>query len=133
MKELHVPEITGQSRVAAPNIPALLDEHQIKFQPVSCVNWKDYPYCPEVAFRIAHTGDFILLNYRVKEESVRAIAAEDNGRVWEDSCCEFSSSFRKIRKKTCIIILNATAEVPSLSVADNQATDLMLLKTFSSR
>ena len=62
MKELHVPEITGQSRVAAPNIPALLDEHQIKFQPVSCVNWKDYPYCPEVAFRIAHTGDFILLN-----------------------------------------------------------------------
>lgn len=89
MKELHVPEITGQSHVAAKDIPTLLDTHQVEFQPISCVNWKDFPYCPEVSFRMAHTGDCILLNYRVKEESVRAIAAEDNGRVWEDSCCEF--------------------------------------------
>ena len=89
MKELHVHEITGHSLVPAKDIPALLDENHIEFQAIDCVNWKDYPYRPEVEFRIAHTGDTILLNYRVKEESVRAVAAEDNGRVWEDSCCEF--------------------------------------------
>ena len=84
MKELHVHEITGHSLVPAKDIPALLDENHIEFQAIDCVNWKDYPYRPEVEFRIAHTGDAILLNYRVKEESVRAVAAEDNGRVWED-------------------------------------------------
>ena len=89
MKELHVHEITGHSLVPAKDIPALLDENHIEFQAIDCVNWKDYPYRPEVEFRIAHTGDAILLNYRVKEESERAVAAEDNGRVWEDSCCEF--------------------------------------------
>jgi len=40
-------------------------------------------------FRIAHTTDSILLHYKVSEESVRAVADTDNGRVWEDSCMEF--------------------------------------------
>lgn len=89
MKELHVHEITGHSLVPAKDIPALLDENHIEFQTIDCVNWNAYPYRPEVEFRMAHTGEAILLNYRVKEESIRAVAAEDNGRVWEDSCCEF--------------------------------------------
>lgn len=88
MKELHVHEITGHSLVPAKDIPALLDENHIEFQAIDCVNWNAYPYRPEVEFRMAHTGEAILLNYRVKEESIRAVAAEDNGRVWEDSCCE---------------------------------------------
>ena len=65
MKELHVHEITGHSLVPAKDIPALLDENHIEFQAIDCVNWKDYPYRPEVEFRIAHTVDAILLNYRV--------------------------------------------------------------------
>lgn len=79
--------------VSPQQIPALLDANQIPFEAIRCVNWKDYPYCPEVKFRIAHTGDGILLEYRVKEESVRAAADTDNGRVWEDSCCEFFLQF----------------------------------------
>jgi hypothetical protein len=41
-----------------------------------------------VEFAIAHTGQEILLWWRVSENCVRAEAASDNGRVWEDSCCE---------------------------------------------
>ncbi len=70
-------------------LPALLDAQGIGFQRIAEVNWKDYPYCPEVQFRIAHARTMILLHYRVKEKSVRAVATADNGRVWEDSCVEF--------------------------------------------
>ncbi len=70
-------------------VPSLLDGNGIEFQPLDVVNWKDYPYKPEVSFRIAHTGREILLHYKVKEASVRAVASGDNGRVWEDACVEF--------------------------------------------
>ena len=54
------------------------------------VCWADqYPYAPEMKFRIAHSGDYIIINYKVKEKAVRAVAETDNGNVWEDSCCEF--------------------------------------------
>lgn len=43
-------------------VPSLLDGNGIEFQPLDVVNWKDYPYKPEVSFRIAHTGREILLH-----------------------------------------------------------------------
>ena len=90
MKTMNVSKVVpGEGRLQAQDIPALLDASAIPFHSICCVNWKDYPYCPDVKFRIAHTGDGILLEYRVKEASVRAVADADNGRVWEDSCCEF--------------------------------------------
>ena len=61
------------------------------FQPVNTVNWTDFPYCPDVEFRIAHTSDAILLHFKVREASVRAVAGQDNGPVWEDACVEFFS------------------------------------------
>lgn len=61
------------------------------FQSINTVNWKAFPYQPEVQFRIAHTDDAILVHYKVKEASVRAVAAGDNGAVWEDACVEFFS------------------------------------------
>ena len=54
---------------------------------------KDFPYQPSVSVSIAQTGANLLLHYRVREEEVRAVAAADNGRVWEDSCCEFFCKF----------------------------------------
>lgn len=75
----------------AQDIPALLDNENIACQPINIVNWKTYPYQPEVAFRIAHTNDAILLHYIVTENSVRAKYGEDNGSVWTDSCVEFFS------------------------------------------
>ena len=75
----------------AVKVPTLLDQEAVAFQPISCVNWADYPYKPEVEFRIAHPDDTILLHFKVKEESIRAHYGEDNGSVWTDSCVEFFS------------------------------------------
>ena len=55
---------------------------------IDIVNWSDYPYRPKVEFRIVYGDSALLLQYRVKEQSVRAVAAADNGEVWKDSCVE---------------------------------------------
>ncbi|MDE6703520.1 MAG: hypothetical protein K2K00_07575 [Muribaculaceae bacterium] len=87
VKRLEIPIVD----VAA--VSAALDRAEIPFHKIENVNWTDYPYCPEVRFRIAHTGDSLLLNYRVTEDAVRAAAQADNGPVWEDSCVEFFITF----------------------------------------
>ena len=90
MKSLLVKHIKSTSAITAKNLRSLLDENGIEWNPIDNVCWaEDYPYAPKVKFRIAHTGNFILINYRVVEKAVRAVAETDNGNVWEDSCCEF--------------------------------------------
>ncbi len=88
-KNLVIKKIVCTASPEGEAVPALLDANNIAFQPIDVVNWKEYPYKPEVSFRIAHTGKEILLHYKVKEASVRAVADKDNGRVWEDACVEF--------------------------------------------
>lgn len=88
MKSLSIKKIEA-SAVEASAVPALLDEAGIGFHPIACVNWPEYPYQPEVKFRVAHTGKEILLHYQVVEASVRAVATHDDGKVWEDACVEF--------------------------------------------
>lgn len=57
---------------------------------IGCCNWPDaYPYAPRVAFRMFHTGDLLWLRFDVEERYTKAEVAEDNGRVWTDSCVEF--------------------------------------------
>lgn len=90
MEELNVKKVSMAS-VPVESVPALLDEEKVAFQPINTVNWEDFPYNPVVEFRIAHTEDTILLHYKVKEASVRAVAGRDNGSVWEDACVEFFS------------------------------------------
>ena len=53
------------------------------------VNWAEYPYAPEVTFRVAHSDKAVAVMYEVAEDNVRAVAMESNGPVWEDSCVEF--------------------------------------------
>ncbi len=73
------------------DVPAMLDAEGVQFVAIDTNDWSaEYPYTPKAEFRIAHTGKSIVINYRVEEDSVRAVAA-DNGNVWEDSCCEFFS------------------------------------------
>lgn len=90
MKELNVKKVS-LANVAVENVPALLDKEKVDFQPINTVNWEAFPYQPEVQFRIAHTDDAILVHYKVKEASVRAVVTGDNGAVWEDACVEFFS------------------------------------------
>ena len=92
MKHLSVKKI-ATSVARAEDVPALLDAQGVEFQPIDCVDWAaDYPYAPKVEFRIAHKGDAVLIEYRVSEQSVAAVAPHANGRGWEDSCCECLSS-----------------------------------------
>lgn len=88
MKELIVTKINA-SGIKASELSTKLSECNVAYQPLDIVNWESYPYRPEVSFRIAYTDEAILLNYKVKEASVRAHYGEDNGRVWTDSCVEF--------------------------------------------
>ncbi|MBQ6652825.1 MAG: hypothetical protein IJM81_05450 [Prevotella sp.] len=67
-----------------------LDRHLVSWTRMASSNWAEkYPYRPEVKFRIAHTGSHFVIQFDVEETSIRAVALHDNGRVWEDSCCEF--------------------------------------------
>lgn len=89
MKELKIKRIHALPEMAAERVPECMEHEKIEWQKIDVVNWKDYPYAPDVEFRVAHTGDRLLIHYRVTEASVRAVAAQDDGRVWEDACCEF--------------------------------------------
>ena len=88
MKNLVIKKIeTGAVEASA--VPALFDAQGIEWNAIACVNWAEFPYQPEVKFRVAHIGNAILLHYQVTEASVRAVALADDGRVWEDACVEF--------------------------------------------
>ena len=55
---------------------------------ISCVNWEEYPYAPEVSVRLAYSEKALVLLYKVSEEHVLGKVLENNGPVWEDSCVE---------------------------------------------
>lgn len=88
MKELEVRKIEA-SNLTPENLSVALDAARIEYQPIDVINWEAHAYRPDVKFRIAYTGDAICLNYKVKENSIRARYGEDNGNVWTDSCVEF--------------------------------------------
>lgn len=89
-KTLTIRHLAAATEVTAARVSSLLDEAGVGYEAIDTVDWpENYPYCPEVKFRMAHTGDSLLIEYTVREESVRAVAPADNGRVWEDACCEF--------------------------------------------
>lgn len=61
---------------------------------INTINWADtHPSKPEVAFVMAHNGENILLQYKVKENEILAAVTTDNGEVWTDSCVEMFLSF----------------------------------------
>ena len=56
---------------------------------IDCVNWEEFPYRPEVSFRLGYSDEAMAILFEVKEENIRAVTLDDCGPVWEDSCCEF--------------------------------------------
>lgn len=89
-KQLTVKRIAAAAQVAAADVSRLLDEAHVAWNAIDVADWEEsWPYKPDVRFRIAHTGASVLLEYAVEEQSVRSVAGQDHGRVWEDSCCEF--------------------------------------------
>jgi len=63
---------------------------QIEALQIASCNWPaEYPYAPSVQARLFHNGAYLFIRYDVSEKYTAALAAEDMGNVWEDSCCEF--------------------------------------------
>lgn len=57
---------------------------------VDTVNWPgEFGYCPECSFRIARSRRYLSVWFQVCGKDLRATELQDNGRNWEDSCCEF--------------------------------------------
>ncbi len=80
----------NQLVASAADIPAAMLAAGITYNTIDNVNWPEsYPYKPKVEFAAAHTGDALLLHYRVEEQSVRAVALKDHEHIWEDACVEF--------------------------------------------
>ena len=92
MKELYIPRIEAPTPLSLTQAEYLLEQHAVSHA-ISCVNWDDFDYAPQVNFRIAHTGQHIWLKYTVNESHIRAMVTETNGPVYQDSCVEFFISF----------------------------------------
>ncbi len=57
---------------------------------LECLNWaEEYPYKPEVLFRIFHNDEYLFLEYHVREKCTAALEMTDGNDVYKDSCVEF--------------------------------------------
>ena len=85
---MEIRKITGVVPADKRAVEAAFDS--IEPQPVACCNWPEqYPYAPEVSFRMFHTGAYLMLRFDVAERWTMARVTVDNGEVWTDSCVEF--------------------------------------------
>lgn len=89
---LLIPRLTLDSNADMDELRAAL-EAEVAGTRLECVNWSAFPYCPEVTFRLGHTGTALALMFDVKEKSVRALETRTHGAVHLDSCVEFFVSF----------------------------------------
>ena len=87
-KSILVPRIAALPQEAA-GVPEILNAMAVPFESVATVNWpEEFPYCPDIKFRVAWCPEGLVLHYKIEEQSVRATYGEDNGKVWTDSCAE---------------------------------------------
>lgn len=88
MKNISIPFIEGLESLSFGEMDKKMEVAASK-DFIAEVNWQEYPYRPSVTFRIARSKTHLVIMYDVRGLDLRAAALEDNGPVWEDSCCEF--------------------------------------------
>lgn len=89
MKSAKIPYIASLEHLTTEQLRQTLKSEGAPLA-VACNNWSaDYPYTPAVTAYLAYTDSHLALLFSVEESHVKAVALEDNGRVWEDSCVEF--------------------------------------------
>ena len=88
MKKLIIKEIKHKGVIDLDLAEQLLEKFA-GFQFIETINWSDFPYKPEVKFKIAYCQDQLLLKYDVHEENILAKETRINGDVYKDSCVEF--------------------------------------------
>ena len=89
IKRIKVPVIEGLQDMSLQELDLTMEEKAAKFA-VCENNWpKDAPYAPDCNGSVARSKTHLAVMYHVRGLDLRAVAMEDNGRSWEDSCCEF--------------------------------------------
>ena len=84
IKAQYIADVESLSDQALHEALSATQKHEI-----GCVNWAEFPYKPSAGFHIAYSDKAIAILFEVSEDHVRAVAMENNGPVWEDSCVEF--------------------------------------------
>ena len=91
MTILRIKYLNVQQGIDLAEVIGLFEKENIGYEPVACLNWKEYPYFPEVVFRMAYSSAEMFLQFQVKEKYIRATCqpGDENCKPWEDSCVEF--------------------------------------------
>ena len=75
--------------IAVPRLEEFADLGAMATDTIASVNWpSEWPYAPQVRFRMAHNGERLFVRFEVEEEHIRATKTEPNTAVCEDSCVE---------------------------------------------
>ncbi len=89
MKELNVRILEFDSQYPdLEEISARLDESGTLVH-IAEINWKEFPYKPDVVFLLGYTNNELLIKYYITENWFKAEKTDTNDMVWEDSCVEF--------------------------------------------
>ena len=88
-KKINVPYIEGLEKMDLAELDLAMEKGAAKFAVAEC-NWpKEAPYTPACSGSIARCKGHLAVMFHVRGLDLRATDLEDNGRSWEDSCCEF--------------------------------------------
>ena len=89
VKRIRVPFIEGLENMTLQELDLAMEKSAAKFA-ICENNWpKEAPYTPDCNGSIARTASHLAVMFHVRGLDLRATQIEDNGRSWEDSCCEF--------------------------------------------
>lgn len=88
-KTLNVPYIADLDFLNTDAIFNRLESSGVRHN-IGELNWKEqYPYHPLTTFTIAHSANYIYVNFFVRCNYLRAMNFENNSPVYEDSCVMF--------------------------------------------
>jgi len=88
-KKINVPLIEGLEDMTTEAFDLAMEKGGSKAA-VAEVGWpEEFPYMPDCSVRIARSRTHLAVSFHVRGLDLRALEMEDNGRSWEDSCCEF--------------------------------------------
>ena len=88
MDNMRIPRIEGLGNCnGIEEFRTALDAVGVKGS-LECLNWAEWPEKPSCKFSMGWCREGIGILFDVEGRDLRAQALEDNGSVWEDSCCE---------------------------------------------
>lgn len=88
MKSIIVPRIEGLEKMTFDRLCETLEYGGTR-QAIDCVPWPaEFPYKPVAVFDIAASATHLVVRFFVRGYGLKALFAEDQEPVWQDSCVE---------------------------------------------